>query len=192
MDECIKLSVIYASTREGRLCEYVGRWLAEQIEAVPAYVLDVIDPAQLDLPTRHLRNEDESLQALRQRLSWADAFIIVTPEYNHGYPAAVKFLIDAVYEPWHGKPVAFVSYGGQSGGLRAVEQLRQVFAELHTVTLRDTVALVNAWEQFDADGRLRAPARPRQALKTLLSRLDWWARALRAARAASPYRQSFA
>ncbi len=71
----------------------------------------------------------------------ADAFLVVTPEYNHGYPAALKELIDSVYEPWHAKPVAFVSYGGASGGIRAVEQLRQVFAELHAVTLRDGVQL---------------------------------------------------
>jgi len=62
------------------------------------------------------------------------AFVVVTPEYNHGYPAPLKSLIDSVGREWQAKPVAFVSYGGVSGGLRAVEQLRQVFAKLHMVT----------------------------------------------------------
>ncbi len=76
-------------------------------------------------------------------LSEADAFIVVTPEYNHSFTASLKFVLDLVYEPWQGKPVAFVSYGGISGGLRAVEQLRLVFAELHAVTVRDTVSFAN-------------------------------------------------
>ncbi len=89
---------------------------------------------------------------LEEKIAEADAFIIVTPEYNHGYTAALKELIDSCYEPWHAKPVGFISYGGVSGGLRAVEQLRQVFAELHTVTIRDTVSFSNVWAQFDAAG----------------------------------------
>jgi NAD(P)H-dependent FMN reductase len=114
----------------------------------------------------------------------------VTPEYNHGYPASLKFLIDSVGAEWHGKPVAFVSYGGISGGLRAVEQLRQVFAELHTVTIRDAVSFAAAWEQFDGTGRLLEPERARRSMETLLARLHWWAVALRSAREAKPYTQA--
>jgi len=59
-----------------------------------------------------------------------DAFVVVTPEYNHGYPGPLKTAIDSVGREWHAKPVGFVCYGGLSGGLRAVEQLRIVFASV--------------------------------------------------------------
>ena len=112
----------------------------------------------------------------------AEAFVVVTPEYNHGYPAALKSLIDSVGAEWQAKPVAFVSYGGASGGLRAVEQLRLVFAELHAVTIRDSVSFASAWEQFDETGKLRHPERADRSMATLLNRLHWWAVALRNAR----------
>jgi NAD(P)H-dependent FMN reductase len=111
----------------------------------------------------------------------------VVPEYNHGYPAPLKQLIDSMNEPWLAKPVGFVSYGGLSGGIRAVEQLRQVFIEVHAMTVREQVAFTHAREQFDADGRLLAPERAQQAMGAMLTRLAWWARALRDARRRAPY-----
>ncbi len=71
----------------------------------------------------------------------ADGFIIVTPEYNHGYSAGLNNAIDYLYKEWTGKPVSFVSYGGVSGGLRAVEQLRQVVIELRMQPLREQVSI---------------------------------------------------
>ncbi|MEV8517249.1 NAD(P)H-dependent oxidoreductase [Dactylosporangium sp. NPDC051484] len=85
------------------------------------------------------------------------------------------------------KPVGFVPYGGLAGGLRAVEQLRQVFAELYAVGIRDTVSFRMAHDQFNSDGRLRDPDAANIAAATLLRQLAWWARALCAARAAQPY-----
>ena len=64
----------------------------------------------------------------------------MTPEYNHGYPASLKQAIEIPHAEWKAKPCRFASDGGLAGGLRAVEQLRQVFAELHAVTMRDTVS----------------------------------------------------
>jgi NAD(P)H-dependent FMN reductase len=189
----IRVALIYGSTREGRLCDTIGRWLRAQLADYPEFVHDTIDPIELGLPNRHEREDSEAVLALEARIEHADAFIVLVPEYNHGYPAALKFLIDSVYAPWQAKPVAFVSYGGLSGGLRAVEQLRQVFAELHTVTLRDTVSFVSAWEQFGHDGRLRVPPQPaQQALRTLLVRLRWWASALKTARRTTAYREALA
>jgi NAD(P)H-dependent FMN reductase len=127
---------------------------------------------------------------MKQRLASCDAFVVVTPEYNHGYPAPLKQLIDSFGEEWHAKPVAFVSYGGISGGLRAVEQLRQVFAELHAVTIRDSVSFAGAWEQFDGNGALRNPERAERSMDAMLRRLRWWAAALAQARSVSPYAQS--
>ena len=172
----MKVAVVYGSTRPGRFCDTVVRWTVERIAASGKFAVEVIDPAA-----------ESGGATLQQRLGQADAFVVVTPEYNHGYPAPLKSLIDSVGAEWHAKPVAFVSYGGVSGGLRAVEQLRQVFAELHTVTIRDVVSFAGAWEQFDDAGQLIEPERHRRAMAALLGRLHWWAVALRDARAAVPY-----
>lgn len=183
----IRLGIIYGSTREGRLCEAVGGWVASEIGARGGFTTDVIDPLELKLPARHAREPGAEVRALRRRLAAADAFIVVTPEYNHGYPAALKQLIDSASAEWHAKPVGFVSYGGISGGLRAVEQLRLVFAELHAVGLRDTVSFAQAWDRFGADGTLSDPSGPRLALNTLLTRLSWWSQALADARQVQAY-----
>ena len=101
--------------------------------------------------------------------------------------AELAGLIDEARREWHAKSVAFVSYGGVSGGLRAVEHLRGVFAELHAVGIRDTVSFADAWEQFDEQGRMRHPERAERSLATLLARLEWWTRALRDARVMRAY-----
>jgi NAD(P)H-dependent FMN reductase len=138
------------------------------------------------LPERLGSESERSLSTFRSRIGQADAFLIVTPEYNHGYPSVLKLLIDSANEEWKRKPAAFVCYGGQSGGLRAVEQLRMVLAELHVVTMRDTVSFVNAWEQFDDAGSLRDGARADAAMGAMLNQLSWWSRTLAAARNAEP------
>jgi len=179
MHDQIRVGVIYGSTRPGRFCDTVARWAAERVALKNGFVVEMIDPGAIGLGL--------DLEALRQRMETFSAFIVVTPEYNHGYPAPLKSLIDSVGHEWHAKPVAFVSYGGISGGLRAVEQLRLVFAELHAVTIRDSVSFAGAWEQFDASGRLISPERAERTMDTMLDRLQWWAIALSNARAASPY-----
>src|SRR5690606_5287867 len=103
-------------------------------------------------------------------------------EYNHGYPAALKLAIDWLRDEWRAKPVGFVAYGGISGGLRAVEQLRLVFAELHAMTVRDVVSFHNAWDLFDAAGMPRDPEGCAAAARGMLDQLAWWARALHDAR----------
>jgi NAD(P)H-dependent FMN reductase len=187
MDEQIRIALIYGSTRKGRFCDKVAGWAAEQIRASGNYTVDVIDPAVVLPESGHDGGGHQGSSSLWQRMAAADAFVVVTPEYNHGYPAALKSLIDSVGAEWLAKPVAFVSYGGVSGGLRAVEQLRLVFAELHAVTIRDSVSFAGAWEQFDDAGKLRQPERAAKTMATLLARLHWWAVALRNARGSMPY-----
>jgi NAD(P)H-dependent FMN reductase len=176
MNHKVKLALVLGSVRAGRFCDTVARWAAAQIEDRGVFAVDVIDPAAPIAP-----------QALELRLAEAEAFVIVVPEYNHGYPAPLKQLIDSTNDGWRAKPVAFVSYGGMSGGIRAVEQLRQVFVELHAMTIREQVAFAHARDQFDTDGRPLAAERAERAMSAMLSRLAWWARALRDARAATPY-----
>lgn len=179
MDSPIKVGLVYGSTRPGRFCDTIARWAATQIGARDNFALQNIDPAAAE-------SEGDPL-TLKKRLADCDAFIVVTPEYNHGYPAPLKALIDSFGTEWHAKPVAFISYGGISGGLRAVEQLRLVFAELHAVTIRDSVSFAGAWEQFDANSVLRDPERAERSMNTMLNRLHWWAVSLAHARSIWPY-----
>lgn len=189
VDTRIRLALIYGSSREGRFCDKVAGWAISQIEGDGPFDLAVVDPGDIDLPPRHVSGKHPALEELRQVIDWADGFVVVTPEYNRGYPAILKFLIDAVGPEWRGKPVGFVSYGGISGGLRAVEQLRLVFGELHAAPIRDGVAFADVWSRFDAEGGLLNADRTEQAMATMLAQLHWWASALRTARRSVPYGQ---
>ncbi|MEU9089245.1 NAD(P)H-dependent oxidoreductase [Streptomyces sp. NPDC048428] len=187
----LKVAVILASNREGRFAPVVADWFLSRTGSHPGIETDLVDVAALDLPTAltysHGPEDRARLAEVSGRLADADAFVVITPEYNHSYPAPLKNLIDWHRAEWQAKPVAFVSYGGVSGGLRAVEHLRQVFAELHVVSIRDTVSFHNAGALFDDEGRHRDPVGPDAAAKSLLDQLLWWGRALRDARSAHPY-----
>ena len=127
------------------------------------------------------------IDALRIRLAEADGFVVVTPEYNRSYPASLKKAINQYNVEWRAKPVAFVSYGGISGGLRAVEHLRNVFAELHAVTVRTAVCVSELWKHFDHTGAFSPPSAA--AIQNMLPELRWWADCLRHARKQTPYPQ---
>jgi len=181
----LRLAVIVGSTREGRFADTIARWFVEEA-ARDDLVIDVLDLVDLDLPAHLPATRPPSVDAFAGRVAAADGFVVITPEYNHGYPAPLKQAIDLLRREWQAKPVGFVSYGGMSGGLRAVEQLRQVFAEVHAVTVRDTVSFHGAWQCF-ADGRPVDAVGPAAAVKTMLDEWAWWAEALRTARHAHPY-----
>src|SRR5699024_2024573 len=140
----IRTALIYGSTRPGRFCDKVVDWIAAHMARHNEFELQRIDPASPDVDG----------DAIKARMAQADAFIIVHPEYNHGYPAALKQLIDAYVSEWQTKPVAFVSYGGISGGIHAAEQLRTVLGWLHAAPMRDGVILSNVWRELDDAGRL--------------------------------------
>jgi NAD(P)H-dependent FMN reductase len=162
--------------------------------ATPRRGLDLIDLAEAAIPPAHQEGPPDSgrygspeVQAFADRVGTADAFVVITPEYNHSYRASLKLAIDSVNPQWHAKPVGFVSYGGLSGGLRAVEHLRVVFAELHTVTIRETVSLHHVRDRFDEHGTLRDPGHLDHVAEIFLDQLAWWARTLRHATAIRPY-----
>jgi len=180
----LRLAIIIGSTREGRYADVVANWFVAQATNRDDIEIDVIDVAALDLPVHFTKSPVPALQAYLERVDRAECYVVVTPEYNHSYPASLKHAIDLAGAEWQRKPVAFVSYGGISGGLRAVEHLRQVFAELRTVTIRDTVSFSGPWSLFDADGRLVDAAMAEMATTTMLDDLVWWGQALRAAKLA--------
>ncbi len=182
----LNLAVIVGSTREGRFGPTVAQWFAGHAGQRADMDLDVIDLADLDLPAALPRRRDPDVESYVKRIDFADAYVVVTPEYNHGYPASLKQAIDLPHDEWKAKPVGFVSYGGMAGGLRAVEQLRQVFAELHVATMRDTVSFPMFFELFDESGQPKDRTGPAAAATVMLDQLAWWGNALRAGRAAGP------
>lgn len=180
----LRIAVILGANRNGRTGPAVTRWFLDRASEYEGVDLDIVDVTDLGPGDGH----GTPLAGFAERVAAADGFVVLTPEYNHGYPGPLKAAIDSARREWFAKPVAFVSYGGISGGLRAVEQLRTVFSELHVTTVRDTVSLHNAQVLFDADG---APATSMEgaeaAAQVLMAQLSWWALSLREARHKRPY-----
>jgi NAD(P)H-dependent FMN reductase len=168
----LRLALLTRNLEPGRFGTLVTRWFVREVERAGDFKLDLVDLSVVP-PA-----------CLPDRIDEADAVVIVTAEYNHAYPGDLKTAIDVVRRPWYAKPVAFVVYGGRSGGLRAAEQLRLVFAELHAVTIRDTLGFHEA--DFTADGEPTDPTTP-AAAAAQLAQLAWWSRPLRDARVQSPY-----
>ena len=187
MTEPLRVALLIGSTRPQRFADTIVRWIVSRIEPRDDLILDVVDLASADLPPVLPAGEHDAVTVFGRRIAAADAIVVLTPEYNHSFPAPLKQAIDVLYDEWRAKPVAFVSYGGLSGGLRAVEQLRLIFAELHAVTLRDTVSFHGARAAFDDQGRPHQPERKEAALNKLLQQLLWWGHSLRSARRATPY-----
>jgi len=164
----LRIAVIIGSTREGRFGPTAASWFATRARR-RGFVVDVVD----------LQRCGE----VAGSLGVADGFVIVTPEINRSFPASLKAAIDSCYTEWHAKPVTFVSYGRESGGRHATDQLRLVFAELHAVAIRADITLPCYWEQFTAEGAWPKPNAPcNAAVEVVLDQLTWWARALRDAR----------
>ncbi|MEV0373401.1 NAD(P)H-dependent oxidoreductase [Streptomyces sp. NPDC050636] len=192
----IKLAVITGSVREERFGPTVANWFMRQAEShagVRTELVDLIDyPLPLSQPAPG-RPAAPPVQAVRERLAArladAEAFVVVTPEYNHTVAPSLTNAISWFFDEWAAKPVGLVSYGGMGGGLRAAEHLRQVFAELHAMTVREMVSFHNAWDQFGTDSEPTGPQGSEAAAKVLLDQLAWWAKPLREARAKVPYKR---
>jgi NAD(P)H-dependent FMN reductase len=115
-----------------------------------------------------------------KKIAPMDAFIIVTPEYNHGYPAVLKNALDYLYAEWNEKPVAFVSYGSV-GGARVVEQLRLVVAELRMADIRESLHIMRV-SSLITDCIFKPEEFHEKKTAAMLAQLDWWAKALKTAR----------
>lgn len=190
MSESSRLLIVIGSVREGRFGPVVASWVADRAREHGGFEVEVFDLAQVDIPLALPADppklagvgypRPEAMAALTEALDAADAFILVTPEYNHGYPASLKAAIDWHFTQWQAKPVAFVSYGGAAGGRHAVLHLENVLTELHAVTIRDGLAFPNYFVTFE-DGQPLDPQAPEYA-KVMLEQLAWWSAALRKAR----------
>jgi NAD(P)H-dependent FMN reductase len=131
------VQILVASTRPGRVGEPTARWIAERAEKHGAFALEIVDLAEVDLPMfaepehpRLGRYTLDSTRAFSATIDRADGFVIVFPEYNHSYNAALKNALDHLNREWSGKPVAMVSYGGVAAGARAAVALEPVLVAL--------------------------------------------------------------
>ncbi len=160
-----KIQIIIGSTREGRVGDKVGNWLFELAQQRKDFQAELVDLKEWNLPLFNDPNSPgtgnysyDYTKKWSQKISEGDAYILVTCEYNHGYPASLKNALDHLYKEWNGKPVGFVSYGGIAAGTRAVEQLRQVVQELHMIPSHDEVNIPFVWQAFDGEGKLKDSA----------------------------------
>jgi NAD(P)H-dependent FMN reductase len=142
------LHVLIASTRPGRVGPAIAHWVRQRAGDHGHFDVELIDLADVALPLldepHHPRLGNyvhETTRRWSDTVSRADAFVFVMPEYNHSFNAALKNALDHLFSEWRDKPVAFVSYGGISGGLRAVAALKPVVSALRMVPVLEGVAL---------------------------------------------------
>ena len=187
----LSIAVILASTREGRIGERVARWIHRVAAARPELAVELLDLKDYPLPffalpgsprTLEANYADDAARRWVAAIGPRDGFIIVTPEYNHAYPAVLKNALDYAYAGWMRKPVAFVSYGGSSGGVRAVQQLRQVVIELRMIPVRDDVGIRLAGLAADERGWPTEDFYTKRG-DAMANELVWWTRAAKDLRA---------
>lgn len=158
----VRVLVMIGSTRQDRFGPVPAAWVAEHAARRADSDVDVLDLAEAGLPVV-MAGDDEyaplpaEVIELGRRIGAADAVVIVIPVYNRSFPASLKNAIDWVGDEWAATPVGSVSYGGRTGGIEAVEQLRPIFVELDTMTIRKVLSFPNFWTHFnDNDAELLA------------------------------------
>ncbi|MGO9839372.1 MAG: NADPH-dependent FMN reductase [Polyangiaceae bacterium] len=194
MDADLKLGVILASTREGRRGEGFARWIHALLSERKGSEVALLDLRDWRLPNydhagmppvAEKSYTDPTARGWVEKIGSLDGYVIVTPEYSHGYPGGLKNALDHGYAVWANKPVAFVSYGGTASGARAVEQLRLVAIELRMVPIRDEVNIRLIGVSLDEQGRPTEEFYARRAA-AMIDTLLWWARVTREGRERHP------
>jgi NAD(P)H-dependent FMN reductase len=183
----LKIAVIIGSTRPGRVGEAVARWVHDLSKQRSDAECELVDIADFNLP---LLDEPvpPSMGQYSQphTIAWAekvasfDAYVFVTPEYNHGTSGALKNALDFVYSEWNNKAASFVSYGS-AGGARAVEQLRLVASELQIAHVRNQVML-SLFTDFENFNVFKPHPRNEESVNAMLDQLVAWGGALKTMR----------
>jgi len=184
-----KVAIIIGSTRPGRNGEAVAKWVYEIAKRRTDADFDLVDLKDFKLP--HLdepippslrQYSKDHTKAWSEKVNSFDAYVFVTPEYNHSTSGALKNAIDFLYHEWNNKAAGFVSYGSM-GGVRAVEHLRLVMAELQVATVRAQVAL-SLFTDFENFSVFKPVAQHAAEVKSMLDQLIAWGGALKTLRAA--------
>ncbi len=185
----LRIAIILGSTRPGRKGASVAQWVHAQAVLRKDADYELVDLADFNLPlldepvppSRHQYSKPYT-KAWAEKIAGFDGFVFVTPEYNHGTSGALKNAIDFLYAEWNNKAAGFVSYGS-TGGTRAVEQLRQVMAELQIADVRSQVAL-SLYTDFENLTTFKPAALHEKSLKAMLDQLLAWSGALKPLRSA--------
>jgi NAD(P)H-dependent FMN reductase len=189
-----KLEIIIGSTRPTRAADLVTPWVVARARAHPAFDVEVLDLRDWPLPMfgEHVGTigdfadptySDPVVRRWNQKVKEADAYLVITPEYNHSVPGVLKNALDSVFVSFalRNKPVAAVGYsGGIAAGVRAIEHLAHIVIEADAVPLRSTVIIPNVGSAFD-DGTPKDPM-SEVAMTVMLDDLAWWSKALERAR----------
>ncbi|WP_040164498.1 NADPH-dependent FMN reductase [Microbacterium gorillae] len=157
----MKIGIISGSIRQGRNSAHVARWVKDHADALASdgVEFELVALADYDLPLfdgavlpamMNKQYDNPAVAAWSEKIDSFDAYVFVTPEYNHGVPGALKNAVDSLGPEWTDKVVAFVSYGAD-GGVRAVEQWRQILANFNIYAIRSTVALA-LFQEFGHEG----------------------------------------
>ena len=189
----LNIKIIAGSTREGRFSDKAAVWIADEIKKQSGVAVEVLDLRDYEMPffnepvSPSFKQEpfkNEAVARFTKKIAEGDAFVMVTPEYNHGTSSVLKNALDWVYQEWNNKPVAFVSYGGV-GGARAVEQLRLNVVELQMSPIRAAVHIPGEQYFQVLFGKMDAKelfASLADQAKAVITQLLWWTRALKNAR----------
>lgn len=195
----MKLQVIIASTRQSRVSDRLAAWVAATAKAMPDTDVELVDLADYPMPLfnepvspRYNPNRTPSAEVKRwlDKIAEADAYVIVTPEYNRSYPAVLKNAIDYVDFQMDRKPVALVAHGS-TGGAQAVSHLRGVLSGIGVVSVPAATYFIGpVREMIDENGNLDEAVRanpygPQTALQHTLDGTKWYSDALAAARAST-------
>ena len=171
METTIKIKIIIGSTRSNRFSEKPAHWIYEEVRKRPDVSVELLDLRDYPMPflepivpaVSSAKYTNNIVKIWAEKINDGDAFIIVTPEYNYGYPAVLKNALDSIFQEWHKKPVGFVSYG-HVGGVHSVEQLRQVVTQLQMVPIGNAIHISN--ETYKAIMKEKVPVNP-EIFKTL-------------------------
>lgn len=184
----LNLHVIIASTRAGRSGHHVGAWFDDVARRHGGFDVELVDLAEVDLPLfdepRHPKRrqyEHAHTKAWSAIVDRADAFVFVTPEYDHTPPAALTNALQHLVQEWSYKPCGFVSYGGVSGGTRGVQVTKQIAVALKMMPIPEAVHIPFFKQHLDREAGTFAPgAVQEKAAGAMLDELLKWAEALRA------------
>lgn len=181
-----QLKIIIGSTRPTRKGPVVADWFLKMIQQHSNFEVELLDLKEINLPfldepnhPRLQKYTKSHTKAWSKSIAAADAFVIVTPEYNYGYPAPLKNALDYLSMEWSEKPVGFVSYGGVSGGTRAVQELKSTITTLGMMPLPQAVnipfftQLINENDVFEGNEALENSAH------LMLTALERWTKALK-------------
>jgi NAD(P)H-dependent FMN reductase len=180
----LKVAIIVGSTRPGRKADTVAQWVHGIAQTRGDAEYEVVDVADYNLPLLDEpvppslgQYSKPHTKAWAAKIAAFDAFVFVTPEYNHGPSGALKNAIDFLYREWNNKAAGFVGYGS-AGGTRSVEQLRLVMAEVQVATVRNQVAL-SLFTDFVNFTDFKPAAHHEKSVHGMLDQLIAWGTALR-------------